>query len=278
MAYRRGGKLLPFTASFLPSLIMFHLTLLLVRVYDRLIFRLRVKGRENLKRVGPAVLVSNHTLVVDPGVIAHALSPRRTYFTMLEDTACIPLLGTYVRLLGAIPIPDNPAALRTLEATLRSALNTIPFVHVFPEGECYLWNQQIKPFQPGAFYLACRLGLPILPLTIVLHERRLFGRRCFRLAGISLRIPPRITAVIGEPAYPGLLTSSEPAVRTRIRSGPRGAARPAPPTAVKAPSPKRAAAELSARLRRLMQETIDREGGSKTLYRGLMPRIAAQSG
>jgi len=156
MAYKRGQKIAAYGSSFIPARVIFHFTLLLVLLVDRLIFRLRIEGRERLQRVAFGLLVSNHTLVLDPGIIAHVLRPRRTYFTMLEETACIPLLGTFVRLLGAVPIPASSGAIRILERAIRTNLRDLPFVHVFPEGECYLcgtgWgvNPSTSPAAPSA--------------------------------------------------------------------------------------------------------------------------------
>jgi 1-acyl-sn-glycerol-3-phosphate acyltransferase len=249
MAYKLGDRIAMFNASFLPAKVVFHITLLFVRLADRLIFRLRIEGREHLRQVRFGLLVSNHTLVVDPGIIAHVIRPRRTYFTMLEETACIPLLGTFVRLLGAVPIPASAAAIRILEAAVRTDLRDLPFVHLFPEGECYLWNQQIEAFRPGAFYLACRLHLTIVPVTTVLRSRRWFGRDSFPLGRLTLRVPPQVTVVIGEPVRPD--------------------GNPARPL-------KQEAVQLSRKVRSIMQETIDRRRGCKSLYRGRMPRIAPQ--
>jgi len=249
MAYKRGEKILTYSSSFIPATVTFHFILLLVVLFNRLIFRLRIEGRERLRGVASALLVSNHTLVLDPGIIAHVLRPQRTYFTMLEDTACIPLLGTFVRLLGAIPIPTRAAAMRSLERTIRRNLEDLHFVHVFPEGECYLWNQEVRDFQLGAFYLACRLGLPVVPVTTVLHERRWLGRTTFHFAGRTFRVPPQVTAIIGEAMYP------------KTTAG--GAL-------------KHEAAEMSRKTRWIMQRTIDQLGGSKSLSKGKMPRLALQ--
>ena len=249
MAYKRGEKILTYSSSFIPATVTFHFILLLVVLFNRLIFRLRIEGRERLRGVASALLVSNHTQVLDPGIIAHVLRPQRTYFTMLEDTACIPLLGTFVRLLGAIPIPTRAAAMRSLERTIRRNLEDLHFVHVFPEGECYLWNQEVRDFQLGAFYLACRLGLPVVPVTTVLHERRWLGRTTFHFAGRTFRVPPQVTAIIGEAMYP------------KTTAG--GAL-------------KHEAAEMSRKTRWIMQRTIDQLGGSKSLSKGKMPRLALQ--
>jgi 1-acyl-sn-glycerol-3-phosphate acyltransferase len=249
MAYKRGEKIQAYSPAFIPATLMFHFTMLLVLLVDRLIFHLKIEGRERLRRIASGLLVSNHTLVLDPGIIAHVLRPDRTYFTMLEETACIPVLGTYVRMLGAVPIPSRAASMRILEKTVRRNLRDMPFVHVFPEGECYLWNQEIKDFQLGAFYLACRLRLPIVPVTTILHERRWLGRTSFHLGGRTFRVPPQVTVVVGEAVYPN-------------GNGGR--------------SLKREAVELSRKTRSVMQRTIDRRGGSKSMSKGRMPRITLQ--
>jgi 1-acyl-sn-glycerol-3-phosphate acyltransferase len=245
MAYRKGARVIGFEPTFIPFVLLFQLVLAVVRVFDWLVYGIRIKGRENLARLDRAVLVSNHTLLLDPAIIAHAISPPRTYYTMLEDTALIPFLGTFVRLLGGVPIPEKPGALLTLDAAARQAVRHLGFIHFFPEGECYRGNQDIQPFHPGAFLLATRLAAPIVPVTTVLHERPWLG---------AVRLPPRITIVIGEAVHPplALLPSA---------TG-RGSA-----------STKAAARALSLSVRQRMQETIDREGGSRSLYRGMMPRL-----
>src|SRR5271157_1677145 len=133
MAYRSGARLIAFTPGFVPFVAMFHLVLTAVRLFAWTVYRLRVHGRENLRGLDAAVIVSNHTLLFDPGIIAHAISPRRTYFTMLEETALIPYLGTFVRLLGAIPITEGPGSLRVLEQAAGTAMRTLGFLHFFPE-------------------------------------------------------------------------------------------------------------------------------------------------
>ena len=145
--------------QFLPFFFLFHFVLALVRLFDWLVYRISIKGRENLRGVDRAILVSNHTLLLDPGIIAHAISPRRTYFTMLEETALIPLLGTFVRLLGGVPIPERPDALRTLDAAAHARRRRAG-IHPFLPRRRMLPGQpgDPMPFHPGAFLLACRLA------------------------------------------------------------------------------------------------------------------------
>jgi 1-acyl-sn-glycerol-3-phosphate acyltransferase len=254
MAYRRGDGIIRFTPAFLPFTGLYHIVLAAVRLFGWLVYRIRFTGRENLRAVRGAILVSNHTLLLDPGLIAHAIRPRRTYFTMLEETALIPFLGTFVRLLGAVPIPERAGALRTLEAAARTAVRELGLIHFFPEGECYLGNQDIQPFHPGAFLLACRLGLPVVPITTVLRESRLCGKNTLCVLGRTLDLPPKVSVVIGRAVQPPPAASTGDAERN-------GRAL------------KRAAREMSFLVRESMQATIDREEGSRALYRGMMPRL-----
>lgn len=244
--YRKGAAIIGWSPRFIPALAMFHFALAAVRACDWVIYRVKILGRENLRRLPSAVLVSNHTLLFDPGIVAHAIRPRRTYFTMLEETALIPYLGTFVRLLGAVPIPGGTNSLRILDEAARTAFRTFGLIHFFPEGELSLQNQQLQPFHPGAFLLACRRGVPVVPVTTVLHQRQWRGRGYVKVAGRTVRLPPRVTIVIGPPRYP----------EEQDRR-----------------SPVRAARVMADRVRDDMQAAIDRHGGCKTLGRGLMPRL-----
>ena len=123
MAYRRGDRIIGFTPGFIPFTVLYGIVITAVRVVDWLLYRIRIEGRENLRGLRRAILVSNHTLLLDPGLIGHAIRPRRTYFTMLEETALIPYLGTFVRLLGGVPIPEGPGSLLALEDAARAALS-----------------------------------------------------------------------------------------------------------------------------------------------------------
>ena len=129
------------------------------------------------------------------------------------------------------------------------------YVHFFPEGECYLWNQQIQPLQPGAFYLACRLKIPVVPITMVLHENRWFGRSSFSLCGRTVQVPPRVTITIGTPVHPH---DFDPQDRAARANGLRA---------------RQQARAMGEHVRRLMQETVNRSGGCKAIYRGKMPRL-----
>jgi len=254
MAYRRGD---PFVNSSLRFRLASHFTyfavLWPVLFVSYVVYHLRVKHRRNLRHARPAFLVSNHTLLLDPGILSAVVYPFRTLYTMLEETALIPALGTFVRLLGAVPIPEDPGQFRRFEREVRGALDRLGLVHFFPEGECFLWNQEVQPFRPGVFLLAARLRVPVIPVATVLRGRSWNGRPYLRLLGRKVPVPPRATVVIGRPLHPE-------------------GRRPGSPGSLRA-----AAESLRRRTRDEIQAAIDREGGSRGIYRGQMPRVAGRA-
>ncbi len=175
---------------------VFYATLFLVMLFDVFIFRLRVIGRGNLARIPRrgAFLVSNHSLYFDPGVVAHAIAPRRTLFSALESTIQTPLLGNFIRFLGAFPIPERMGLVR-LARPVRDALARGWLVHFFPERDLKYQNRELQPFHPGVFFLAQLFDVPVVPITLASRHPRLLGRRVARAY-------VRVTAVIGEPLHP----------------------------------------------------------------------------
>jgi 1-acyl-sn-glycerol-3-phosphate acyltransferase len=208
---------------------VFYATLLLVTLFNTFILGLRVVGWGNLRRLpkGGAFLITNHSLYLDPAIISHVIIPRRTMFSALESTVqARPFLGNYIRFLGAFPIPEQNTLLR-LVRPLREALRRGWLVHFFPERDLKWLNRELQPFHPGVFFLAQLLNVPVVPITLVVRHRRLFGVRLGRLCfGVK--------AVIERPIDPAAFASA---------------------------GSKRAAAEhMAEHARRLMQDCIDRYG------------------
>jgi 1-acyl-sn-glycerol-3-phosphate acyltransferase len=165
---------------------VFWFTLFIVVIYDWTVFRLRVEGRENLRRLRGrgAFIISNHTLYFDPAVIAHALAPRRTRFSALQATFSIPFVGNFIRYLGAFPIPARDGLLKLVQP-IREMLDKGWLVHFFPEGDLSPRSQDPAEFSNGVFFFSHLFDRPVLPMTIVLLPMTILGvrlsRRFFRV-------------------------------------------------------------------------------------------------
>jgi len=146
-------------------------------ILDYLYLGMRIQGRKNLKslRGKGCVVISNHTLFIEPGFITHAIYPRHPYFSIMEATFVNKIAEIGLRLLRGFPIPRRNGMAR-IEPEITRVLKNGGCVHVFPEGELTHFNQKPAPFKKGAFVLAIENQVPILPVATVILPRKFFGR------------------------------------------------------------------------------------------------------
>jgi 1-acyl-sn-glycerol-3-phosphate acyltransferase len=198
MAYKKGESLINFSFFFQAATwVVFYCAWHLVIFICLVVGSARYEGKKKLRRLnGNAILVSNHTTLFDPVFVSGAAMPRTMWHTLMEATVEAPFVGTLTRLLGGVPLPPGMKGIEKIIGIAPRAFKYKRFIHFYPEGECYLYNQQIQPFKAGAFYIASRLNLPVVPLVTVFGEGRLKPKTAFA------RRYPRETLVVLDPLYP----------------------------------------------------------------------------
>jgi len=213
-------------------------------------FFTRYKNRFKIYGIRRAITVSNHTTFLDPVKIAALILPNLGFQTLLETTVESPVLGTFIRALGGVPIPRGISGYKKILSACERALKYRRFFHFYPEGECYLYNQKIKEFKPGAFFIAAELNIPVIPLVTV------FSEGPFRPFSFFGRSSPVETLVVLEPVYP----------TGYIKRGEKGE--------ISADSIR----EFAEAVRLKMQAEIDRRGGTNVFYRGKLKRLKGING
>ena len=204
MAYRRGGPLI--TKSKLFSLachMTFYAVWPIAWILNFTLYRMSAKGRWKIKELWKkkqnAILVSNHCTILDPILMCLTVMPLSIYHTMLEATVCVPFLGTFVQLLGGMPVPSGKNGKSRFLDGIKLALEKRPFIHIYPEGELYIQNQQVNKFHQGAFLASMELNIPIVPIATVLTEpKTILGWKSVR---------PRATEYVLDPIYPNKFTN-----------------------------------------------------------------------
>lgn len=166
---------------------------LLLTAVAKVWFRITVTGIENVPRSGGYVLAPGaHRSILDTPIAALA-SPRVLRFMGAENYFAIPGLGFFLRSMGGFPVEramTDRAAMRVAETLLTGGE---PLV-VFPEGTRQE-GPMIGEMKEGASFLACRTGVPIVPVGIGGAVRAMpKGRRFPR--------PRRIAVVVGAPIHP----------------------------------------------------------------------------
>ncbi len=136
------------------------------RLVDFAEIELEVRGQEHLTPGQPYVVVSNHQSLYDVPVLYVAL-PLSLRMVAKKELFRTPLWGEAMRVAGFVPIDrkDREAAYRALEEAGRGLRESGISLYLAPEGT-RTSDGSVGPFKRGAFELARRAGLPILPVSI----------------------------------------------------------------------------------------------------------------
>jgi 1-acyl-sn-glycerol-3-phosphate acyltransferase len=125
-------------------------------------FRFRYKGRTNVPKNGPVLLVANHQSHLDPVLVGLAC-PRRLKYLARHDLFFWPF-SWWIRALGAVPIDRSRSSFGGLKTTLK-LLHQNEAVLVFPEGS-RTYDGQLQKMHSGFCLLARRSGATIVPVAI----------------------------------------------------------------------------------------------------------------
>jgi 1-acyl-sn-glycerol-3-phosphate acyltransferase len=123
------------------------------------------RGLEHASGRAPRIFLANHLSALDIWVLT-AVLPDTTRFVSKRSVFWIPVLGQAMVVAGFIPIDrkDRRAAVESLAKaaeTIRGGASVI----LFPEGTRSR-DGKLAPFKKGAFHLALRAGVPVVPVSI----------------------------------------------------------------------------------------------------------------
>ncbi len=149
-----------------------------------------VIGRENIPS-GPAIYAANHQSAMDIPLLYTNLPMQFRIIAKIELFR-YPFMGWHLSRSGQIPIDESDmrANLRSIQRAVETVKSGMPVV-VFPEGGRSA-DGEIKEFKPGAFRIATKADVPIVPVAIVGTFEVL------KMNSFVIR-PGRLQLVIGQP-------------------------------------------------------------------------------
>ncbi len=151
---------------------------------------------EHLERlpVGACVVVANHASYLD-GVVIKAALPARFTFIIKKEILHVPVAGLFLRLIGSEFVDRfnrHSGAIDT-RRLLRAAGNG-QSLGFFPEGTIPS-AIGIAQFHTGAFVIAARAGLPVVPIAICGTRAALpLGSIWLKPGKVTLSILPAVSA------------------------------------------------------------------------------------
>jgi 1-acyl-sn-glycerol-3-phosphate acyltransferase len=113
----------------------------------------------------PAMIVANHSSYID-GVLLKAVLPARYAFVIKKEMVKVPLAGLLLRRIGAEFVDrfNRHSGAMDARRLMRSAADGGSLVF-FPEGT-FTGRPGLAQFHGGAFTIAARAHMPVVPLVI----------------------------------------------------------------------------------------------------------------
>lgn len=134
------------------------------RAIGRLLYRLRLYGRENVPETGPLIYVCNHQSHFDPPLVGVLVADRPSAFLARASLFRFKPFGSLIRTLNAIPLHREKGSGGALRAAI-AELEAGRCVLLFAEGT-RTPDGAIHRFKPGFTFLAKRTGAMIVPVAV----------------------------------------------------------------------------------------------------------------
>lgn len=141
------------------------------RVWSRLIMAtisspVTVIGLEKIDSTKPRVYAVNHASALDIPVL-YTYLPFQFRIVFKSELLSYPIIGGHLKRSGQVCIDQqNPSrSIADIRSALKSLKAGMPLV-IFPEGG-RTPDGEIKPFLPGAFFLAIKAQVDIVPIALV---------------------------------------------------------------------------------------------------------------
>lgn len=155
--------------------------------------RTRVEGLDNIPS-RTCLFAANHTSNADAPAIVGSI-PRRIAILAKKSLFAIPIVGTAFRLAQFVPVdrahPERAAA--SIDVAAEKMKAGMSFL-IYPEGTRSP-DGRLLPFRRGAFVLAIKAGVPVVPVACS-GAHRVVAKKSFRIrpGEVVVRFCPPIEA------------------------------------------------------------------------------------
>lgn len=162
-----------------------------------------IKGIENLKELkSGAIITCNHFNPFDSFAIEYAFrksglaQEKRLYKVIREGnyTNFPGLYGFFFRNCDTLPLSSSNQTMMEFLRAADKILNAGDMILIYPEQSLW-WNyKKPKPLKPGAFRIASRNNVPVLPIFITMEDSNIIGEDGFAIQEYTINI--------GKPIFP----------------------------------------------------------------------------
>ncbi len=168
--------------------------------------KLKVEGKEILKRYPQYIIVANHQSYMDIFTLIWLLK-KIPHFLAKKELFRIPIFGQCLKAADVIEIDrDDPdKALASINAALSKGLDRP--IAIFPEGTRSI-DGNLQPFKKKGLNLLMETGLPFIPLAVY-GTREVMPKKSYRVK------PHPVCVSVGDPLF--IEKSLPPEEKDKIR-------------------------------------------------------------
>lgn len=160
--------------------------------YVRLVWNLRIVGKNTLKQVKDTgyFMYANHTQPFgDVFLPAWVNLGRRIYVIVSQANYGLPIIGRILSYLGALPIPDDISGMRKFKDAIKTRIYEKKCIVIYPEAHVWPYYTEIRPYSATSFHYPVDLQVPVLSMTTTYKKRRFLKK-------------PKMVIYIDGPFYP----------------------------------------------------------------------------
>ena len=143
--------------------ILYAFAHIILRPTLKILFRLEVKGKDNIPKRGGVILAAHHESFLDP-VVAGTASPRQIYFLAREELFQLGFFSWIIKHLNTIPVSREQLQMSTAKKSLK-ILREGKVLLLFPEGT-RSDADTIAEGKRGVGLIAEHVNVPVIPVFI----------------------------------------------------------------------------------------------------------------
>ena len=181
----------------------------LLRFISKILFRVEVRGLENVPPEDRLLIVANHESFLD-GLLLGLFIPKKATFVVHTTVLKNWWFRQFLRLTPHLAVdPASPYAMKKVIKLLESGNNVV----IFPEGRITLTGALMKVYD-GPGFVAAKTGATILPVRIDGAAQSYFGRLSSHHPRklhpkVTLSIMPTTSVVMPKPSHHSFPTAKQ---------------------------------------------------------------------
>lgn len=168
-------------------------------LYLKIKFHHRIRNRSLLKEAKKTgyYLYGNHTNAGADALIPSMLTfPKAATVIVHPNNVSMPVLGRITPYLGALPLPDDKAAMKNFSGALQRLMDRHAPVIIYPEAHIWPYYTDIRNFSDASFRYPVSADVPVYCFTNTYQKKKL-GRG------------PKLVTYVDGPFYPADNTAGQ---------------------------------------------------------------------